>query len=306
MHKVHLKISGDQWLNPQQVTEELSKITDAEQWVCFDTGAEGISLKHSGILQIIDHWVETSGHRVDRVVVNSPNNVEQLPYENLNKNAANHFFAMSGHYARAVAPLMPTARIFGLFLGRHTQQRNVIASDCHRLYNQHFLFSIMRSSYNVSPWSKDLHGIESLDNLFVRDQYTGTVDTNASLLDFYPQFQIELVAETCCHGETFFPTEKTIRPLLGKKPVLIFGPRFFLANLRKLGFRTYDQCWNESYDELEGSERWQAMLAVIDTIVQQGYDRSLADTVANHNAQHLQQWHRYTTSRNMPRVIHDS
>ena len=163
----------------------------------------------------------------------------------------------------------------------------------------------MKSKYAVNPWSSDLHNIWSIDNLAVHDQYTGQLDTNANLLNFYHKFQIELVAETCCLGETFFPTEKTIRPIVGRRPVLIFGPQNFLSNLKQLGFQTYSQCWDESYDNLEGQRRWQAMLEVIQHIVDHGYNVDQARSIAQHNAQHLLQWHKYTTPRTMPRVIHD-
>lgn len=305
MHTVHLKISGDQWVNAQQVEQELNLLRDPAQLICFDTGAEGISLKHSGILSVIDQWAMRTGHPADRIIINTPNNFESIPYRHANTSTGNHFFAMSKHYFSQVPCPKSSARLFGLFLGRHTQQRNIIASDCLSRFDQHFLISIMKPNVDLNHWSPDLHHIQSLDNMSVGDQYTGVVDTNASLLKFYPEFQIELVAETCCVGETFFPTEKTIRPLSAKKPVLIFGPQFFLANLQHMGFKTYDQCWDESYDRLEGQDRWQAMLLVIEHIIAQGYDKDLAESIAEHNMVHLTNWHQYTTPRDMPRVIHD-
>lgn len=306
MYQVHLQISGDQWLNQQQVEQQLSQIVDQHQWVCFDTGAEGISLKNSRILSVIERWANSTQHSKDRIVINSPNNFEITPYENLNKSTANHFFSMSGHYYTDVPETLPASKLFGLFLGRHTQQRDNIAKDCFSLFEKHFLFSIMKSSYAVNPWSNELHNIRSLDDTAVKDQYTGQIDTNASLLRFYPQFQIELVVETCVAGETFFPTEKTVRAISGKKPMLIFGPKFFIANLKKLGFQTYNQCWDESYDLLEGADRWQAMLKIISNIVNNGYNTNQAQSIAQHNVDHLRQWHRYTTPKNMPRVIHDN
>lgn len=305
MHTVHLKTSGDEWLNSQQVNQELSNLNDPTQLVCFDTGAEGISLRHSGILDTINHWVQATNHNPDCVVINSPNNFEITPYQNLNQSAGNHFFAMSQHYQQTVAEPRQNAKLFGLFLGRHTEQRNIIARDCFNNYQQHFLFSILKSSFRVNPWSPELHDIGSIDDLYVRDQYSLEFNTNASLLKFYPEFCIELVVETCCLGETFFPTEKTIRPLLGQRPVIVFGPRHFLKNLQRLGFQTYAQCWDESYDEFESADRWRAMQVVIDHIVQHGYDKNLACNIARYNSEHLKQWHEYTTPRDMPRVIHD-
>jgi hypothetical protein len=307
MKTISIRVCGDQWINSEQVREQLENINvQPTEWVCFDTGAEGISLKSSGILDTIDQWADHTHHSKDRIVINSPNNFEITPYQNLNKSKANHFFAMSGHYHTEVPENLPDSRLFGLFLGRHTQHRDSIAKDCFRMFEQHFLFSIMKSSYVVNPWSSELHNIGSLDDMSVKDQYTGQIDSNASLLKFYPQFQIELVTETCVIGETFFPTEKTIRAISGNKPMLIFGPKFFIANLKEIGFKTYDQCWDENYDCLEGVERWQAMLKIISNIANAGYNIKQAQSIAQYNVDHLRQWHQYTTPKNMPRVLHDS
>ena len=46
------------------------------------------------------------------------------------------------------------------------------------------------------------------------------------------------------------------------KPLLIYGPRYFLRRLRDLGFQTWHQFWDESYDDLEGYPRWLAMRSV--------------------------------------------
>jgi hypothetical protein len=150
----------------------------------------------------------------------------------------------------------------------------------------------MKTAYVVSPWSKIVQTIPSVDDMAVRDQYQGSVDTNLSLLKFYNQFQIEIVAETMCAGTTFFPTEKTFRPMVGRRPFLVFGPTNFLNNLRELGFRTYSECWDESYDQYQDQERWNRMQSVIEDIILNGYNVELAKEIAEHNRAHLTKWHR--------------
>jgi hypothetical protein len=303
MKTITVRVSGDSWLNSAKVTEQLATI-ESTDWVCFDTGAEGISLEHSGILAFINHWVESSGHPSNRVVVNNPNNYEQTTYKNICESKANHFFAMSGHYQTSVPNINPQATQFGFFIGRHTKLRDQIAQDIVNHYRNRFVMSIMKSRYTQSPWHTELQAIPSIDNRSINDQYNGTVDTNLSLLQYYNRFQIELVAETMCMGTTFFPTEKTIRPILGGRPFLIVGSKNFLYNLQQLGFKTYSDCWNETYDQLEGLDRWQAIRQVIDTI--KSYDVVRAQEIAHHNQQHLKQWHQHIPHKNMPRVIDDS
>ena len=38
-------------------------------------------------------------------------------------------------------------------------------------------------------------------------------------------------------------------PYAVKNTVIIQGPQYFLRNLKKLGFKTFDQWWDEGYDE---------------------------------------------------------
>jgi hypothetical protein len=301
MKTVKIKTSGDTWLDQQSVVDQLQQIASTD-WVCFDTGAEGISLTHSGILDFINQWVKDSKHPAHRVVINSPNQYEYTQYKNINR-ADNHFLQLSGHYYTEVADIDPTATKFGFFVGRHTDQRDQIAQDIVAQYQSHFIMSVMKTVYNPSPWHESVRTISSIDSVFVRDQYTGDIDTNLSLLKFYNQFQVELVAETMCSGITFFPTEKTFRPITGRRPFLLFGPVHFLNNLRGLGFRTYSECWDESYDHYYGQERWRRIKTVIEHIIQHGYDVELATNIANYNRQHLTQWHKNTMPKNTPQVF---
>jgi len=296
-----LKVSGDAWIDQQSVTDQLQQITPSD-CVCFDTGAEGISLTHSGILKFINQWVKESAHPAERVVINSPNRYEHTQYTNINQ-ADNHFLQLSGHYYTEVPDIDTAANKFGFFVGRHTTQRDQIAQDIVAQYRSHFVMSVMKTVYNPSPWHHTVQTIPSIDNVFVRDQYHGNTDTNLSLLKFYNQFQIELIVETMCAGITFFPTEKTFRPITGRRPFLIFGPIHFLNNMRGLGFKTYSECWDESYDLYQGQERWDRIKTVIEQIIQHGYDVNLATKIANFNRQHLTQWHEYTMPKDMPRVI---
>jgi hypothetical protein len=301
MKTITVRANGDSWVNQEQVKEQLSNICSTD-WVCFDTGAEGISLEHSGVLSFINQWVKNSGHTPHRVVINSPNVYEKTRYQNINK-ADNHFLQLSGHYYTEVPPVDGQANKFGFFVGRHTVERDLMAQDIINNYQSHSFISVMKTAYVVSPWSKIVQTIPSVDDMAVRDQYQGSVDTNLSLLKFYNQFQIEIVAETMCAGTTFFPTEKTFRPITGRRPFLVFGAIHFLNNLRGLGFRTYSECWDESYDHYQGQERWQRMRYVIDNIILNGYDTDLATEIAEHNRIHLTKWHKFTKPKDMPKVV---
>jgi hypothetical protein len=93
-------------------------------------------------------------------------------------------------------------------------------------------------------------------------------------------------------GNTFFPTEKTIRPITAAKPMLVYGPQYFLARLKTLGVQTYSSLWDESYDLCQGAERWHMIQQVMQSISEKTPDErqqllAKAHAIALHNRQRL-------------------
>jgi len=86
------------------------------------------------------------------------------------------------------------------------------------------------------------------------------------LTKLYQDILVDLVVESHVAGNTFFPTEKTIRPMLLKKPFVIFGSKDYLAYLRQMGFRTFSDFWDEDYDGYLGKERYLRIIKLIDHI----------------------------------------
>ena len=63
-----------------------------------------------------------------------------------------------------------------------------------------------------------------------------------------------LVLETTVHAPYPFITEKTFKPIAFQHPFIIVGCSGTLTYLQKLGFETWDNLWDESYDNLDN---WQ-------------------------------------------------
>lgn len=76
-------------------------------------------------------------------------------------------------------------------------------------------------------------------------------------IDMYNQSYFNLVVETNVEYEnSFFLTEKTIKSLISGMPFVLVATPYFLQNLQALGFTTYNEFWDESYDlELDHHER---------------------------------------------------
>lgn len=72
-------------------------------------------------------------------------------------------------------------------------------------------------------------------------------------IQYYNQTYLELTTETLGHidnDDSFFLTEKTLKPIMMKHPSMILAPMHHLKRVRELGFKTYDDHLDESYDDL--------------------------------------------------------
>jgi hypothetical protein len=235
------------------------------------------------------------------------NPVQPVPYKKTRCSDKSYFFHYSKRYWQESVSFNTAEKMFGLFLGRNSVARNTILYEVNHAWTQHFLCSRMRARA-PEPWQVNWpEGVISLESLLdwntpeqvqkmitwykqdpvpsldgkdVRDQYhvveQSAAECNRSLLQHYDRFNIEMVCETYAYGNTFFPTEKTVRPIMAAKPFLVYGPRGYLRRLRELGFLTYADCWDERYDQLEGPARWKAMRTVIQDVI----DRDPRDTLA--------------------------
>ena len=102
------------------------------------------------------------------------------------------------------------------------------------------------------------------------DQYT----PGATLTDGYVQqteriyknFLIDVVAETFTSGDCFFLTEKTARPMLLKKPMIVMGSKNHLEYLHQMGFRTFADFWDEDYDGYADADRYVKILDLINKL----------------------------------------
>jgi hypothetical protein len=79
----------------------------------------------------------------------------------------------------------------------------------------------------------------------------------SSLLPYeiYNRTAYSIIAETNAYNHFNFYTEKTAKPILGKRIFISFAGQHFLKNLKKAGFLTFDNIIDESYDEEENNQK---------------------------------------------------
>ncbi len=82
----------------------------------------------------------------------------------------------------------------------------------------------------------------------------------------YPKFFVDIVSQTYCQGATFYIDEKMWRPIMTKTPFIIQGPQNFITNLHKLGFKSFNRWWDESYSYAPWNTQPYDILKIIDNL----------------------------------------
>ena len=75
--------------------------------------------------------------------------------------------------------------------------------------------------------------------------------------EIYNNSYVSIVSETVNlqAPDTFYISEKIAKPLLLAQPFWVHGCQGYLRHLQDLGFRTYGDHWDESYDDIEDSDQ---------------------------------------------------
>lgn len=100
-------------------------------------------------------------------------------------------------------------------------------------------------------------------------------------IDDYNSTDIEVVLETLFDDNRLHLTEKSLRPIACAQPFIIAGTAGSLEYIRNYGFKTYNQLWDEQYDQIDDP---QERLIAIASLMQQIANWDL-DTRKNKMAQ---------------------
>lgn len=249
--------------------------------IVVDAHEEGVCLQSAGVYQLLENFEFTD------VLVNTNNSLEQSSRYVINIADPWKFFKVDNknyqQYHR-----WNTSKIFGCLYNRPLWHRIGIAAE---MQTKHSDISLI--NFRSDPHDSDQQQLFEIQQLFEHapqsldqfcqvkhtwprqiestDSYTIGNTTNAhtdQLAGFYPEFLVDVVAETWTQGRCFFPTEKTVRSMLLKKPMIVMGSQDFLEYLRQMGFKTFHEFWDEDYDGFSQENRYQKILNLIDYIAE--------------------------------------
>lgn len=96
---------------------------------------------------------------------------------------------------------------------------------------------------------------------------TGVPNKNRWDIPSVQQAFLYVSVETVLQYPYPYLTEKTFRAILYKRPFVILGAPGSLAQIKKLGFKTFDHLWNEDYDLIQDpNHRIQAVIKIVKEI----------------------------------------
>ena len=256
------------------------------QEIVVNTHKEGVCLESAGVYQLL----ETFGFRNVKIETNNP--LEQHTHYQIQIVDPQSFFRVNRNNTYSQYHLWNKNKVFGALYSRPLWHRIGLAAEMQSKHqdisligfrsnpvdpDQQQLFEIQQL-FEQAPQSLEKfcqvkhtwpRQFESTDSSTLGKNTNGQTDQVAVL---YPEFLIDLVAETWTQGRCFFPTEKTVRPMLLKKPMIVMGSRDYLDYLHQMGFRTFNDFWDESYDGYADGIRYAKILQLIQSLAELNID----------------------------------
>ena len=254
-------------------------ISNQGQPIVVRTREEGVDLKIAGVYQLLEQF----GYNDVTIITNNlleVHNSFKIKYNNPFK----FFYIDETDYSQYHT--WTKQKIFAALYNRPLWYRIGLAAEMQCNFNDQTLINI-----RCDPNDIDQRSLFEMQKLFEhafsstvkfvkvqnswplqlehQDGYTKGNTTNGhtdQLARFYPDFLIDIVAETWTQGNCFFPTEKTVRPMLLKKPMIVMGPKDYLVYLRQMGFKTFYEFWDEDYDGYSDRDRYLHILQLIDLL----------------------------------------
>ena len=109
-------------------------------------------------------------------------------------------------------------------------------------------------------------------------------------MEIYNQTAYSLIAETSYSDHFTFYTEKTVKPILAQRLFITISGRYALRNLRQIGFQTFDNVLDKSYDSTAGlQERCKQALDQVRYLESQNQETILENIrpICEHNYAHM-------------------
>lgn len=148
----------------------------------------------------------------------------------------------------------PKPKYFDALLGRQKPHRDLVYNSIDLESNIVSYFkndSDLRNNHNF-VWPSEVLARPQHEVCWTGDEVVvnGTIVSLSQILpvDIYQKTAYSLITETQNENEFSFFTEKIIKPMMAKRLFVVVSGQYYLRNLKKLGFKTFENVIDESYD----------------------------------------------------------
>jgi len=244
--------------NLGEVVEAIILAKNTDQDLTLDLNLEGPDFEQLNLLQYIGEWQTRTTVITRNAVQLSVGDIKFVQHYP-------HFIESTKGALGGVIIEKAIEKPIGMFISRSNVHRLYLSSYVyqHNLANQTYHYDSSNNFHKDNLGLEELihrYGVESLPNavhlisnspILKEDKVSYPIihPAHSRIHKEYADFLVELVCETYYTGRTFFPTEKTWRPIILETPFIVQGPQWYLHRLKDLGFKTFDQWWDEGYSE---------------------------------------------------------
>lgn len=262
-------IDGKIWHLPSKVAEMIDEYQTTNR-LAIELNQEGPCMRSLGLVQTLDELSERFGWNKSNISIVTNNLLESHDNYVIKKMGPLYLDSVKEFVRSSVLPQKDFDNIlhFGIFVGRSNWLRLWLSSV---VYDEFQDKSIQTFHYDPKvDYHKEHLGFDDLIFFLAQDSdiarksqnfiancpiliddqipdYPIITPEHFGISKVYHKFFVEIVCETYCQGNTFYPTEKIWRPIACKTPFIIQGPKQYYHNLHRLGFKTFSNWWDEGF-----------------------------------------------------------
>lgn len=276
---VDLQVYDSKIFNKAEATAKIIKEYQTYGSVHITTNrSEGPCCRSLGLYQLLDSICDIFNFDKSKITILTGNLEEYHPDYciGINESSNMHWvrYTQNSIGNHDITKLTLPKKLFGCLFNTPTWHRLCLLSHISRLENDSVrlcnpTWDIAYNRVWLDPIATECPN-ELSDILRLIDKvkhHTIPLDKNNfnpfDIVKLYEDFFVEIVSETFVTGITFYPTEKSIRPIALRTPFIHMGPVGFLSNLKnRYGFKTFSAWWDESYDLFQQYDRIQAIYTI--------------------------------------------
>jgi hypothetical protein len=181
---------------------------------------------------------------------------------------SSEFYKKNPQVLNQLNPYTTKSKMFDILLGRVKYHRSTVYNFIkNNDLGDRVIMTYLRGNDDIPIQSQDQSGwlwepgIIQLNNEFqwtvtsVRYQGQSMSLSQIVPISIYNQSAYTVVCETNYDNHYSFYTEKIVKPILAERLFIVFSGQHYLRNLRSLGFKTFDDIIDETYDSVEDCDQ---------------------------------------------------